>query len=121
MNPLSIQLQHDPPAFAPGDVIEGRAEWTLEQPADAVLVRLFWFTEGKGGRDVGIVDEVRFDHPPATYASEFRFTAPQEPWSYDGTLLSIQWGIEIVCKGRKDTERVLLVIAPNRTAVRPAL
>ena len=45
--------------------------------------------------------------------------APQEPWSYDGTLISIQWGIEILCIDRRDNERVLLVIAPNRTAVRP--
>lgn len=120
MNRLSIQLQQAPPAFAPGDVIEGRAEWTLEQPADAVIVRLFWFTEGKGERDVGIADEVRFDHPPAQYTSEFQFTAPEEPWSYDGSLLSIQWGIEVVCEGNRDSERVILVIAPNRSTVRPA-
>jgi len=118
MSQLSVRLLNGS-AFQPGEAIQGQVSWSLERSPDWVKVRLFWFTEGKGDRDVGIADDVSFDHPPAQYDSEFHFTAPAEPWSYDGTLLSIQWAIEVVCKGEKDIERTLLVIAPNRTAVTP--
>ncbi len=52
---LTLTLNQDPNTIVPGQLIEGTAGWSLPDAPRSALIRLFWYTEGKGTRDVGVV------------------------------------------------------------------
>ena len=55
MNLIEVTIQDGYTSFRPGDVVEGTVMWQLDPPPGEVEARLFWFTRGKGTRDVVIV------------------------------------------------------------------
>ncbi len=61
MNELRIEIDGDRRWFLPGETLSGRVVWRLEDDAEAVELRLFWYTSGKGTEDVEIVDSVRIE------------------------------------------------------------
>lgn len=109
---LTLTLNQDPNTLVPGQVIEGTAGWRLpDAPRNAVL-RLFWYTEGRGTRDIGIVQELRI---PATYAEmsgTFRMNVPPMPYSFNGQLIALKWALELLVDNEKLVERVELVVSP---------
>lgn len=115
MNDLRLETEGDRRAFAPGEVLRGIASWQLESPPKRVEVRLLWFTTGKGTMDVGVVDTVAFDQPAQLDSQIFEFTLPNGPYAFAGSLITLQWAIELVPVGVKvkDPPRVELVVAPG--------
>ena len=99
--------------FSPGEAIEGVASWRLDAPPQSVEVRLFWYTKGKGTRDVGVVQLVSVATPGAAGEERFEIFAPQGPPSFSGRLVSLQWALELVVEPGSLAERVELVIAPE--------
>ncbi|HPO15087.1 MAG TPA: hypothetical protein PLI09_16715 [Candidatus Hydrogenedentes bacterium] len=98
--------------FAPGQVIEGIAGWQDEAaPKDAVL-RLFWYTEGRGTQDVNVVAEKEFAMFPSAYEERFQLILPDQPYSYSGAITSIQWALELVLNKGKDVVRVDILVSP---------
>ena len=110
---LRLEMLDDRIKFRPGATIEGIAALELERPVRHLHVHLCWHTEGRGTEDAAVVDTVTFDDPKPIDAQIFRFTAPNGPYSYDGSLIAIQWRIEIEAKGVKTTPHVPLVISPT--------
>jgi hypothetical protein len=100
-------------AFAPGEVIEGTASWRLDTPPQRAEVRLFWYTSGKGTRDVGVAQTVAFAAPAAADDQRFKVMAPHGPPSFSGRLVTLQWALELVVEPGELAERVELVIAPE--------
>jgi hypothetical protein len=113
MSQLKIATRENQTVFRPGDEISGAAGWQLDQPAKRVEIRLFWHTDGKGTKDVGIADSVRFDNPQPEEARPFKFVAPCHPWSFSGRLVSLLWALEIVVEPGPDSARFDLVISPT--------
>lgn len=103
--------------FRPGEVIEGEASWQLAEEAEAVEIRLFWYTSGKGTRDVEIVDSLLTANAGSSGACLFRLRVPESPYSFSGTLITLSWAIELVMDPRGDTERLDLVIGPRPVEV----
>ncbi|MCX5660743.1 MAG: hypothetical protein NTW19_13635 [Planctomycetota bacterium] len=113
MNNLRIETLDNQTSFAPGSPIAGIATWQMEAAPGAVEVRLFWFTDGKGDRDVGVVDRVRFDNPSAADAQPFAFTLPAGPYSFSGKLISLQWALEVVVLPGEHATRLEIVVSPT--------
>ena len=52
---LNLQITDGGSWFKPGELVEGRATWHTDVDLEAIEVRLFWYTSGKGTRDVEVV------------------------------------------------------------------
>jgi hypothetical protein len=113
MSELKILLRDERTSFRPGDTIEGVAGWRLDTAPKNVELRLFWFTRGKGTEDVGVVQQLNFPTPQAEEGRKFSFTAPAEPWSFSGHLVSLIWALELVVEPGRRCARVELVISPS--------
>lgn len=124
MSRLSLDVDGGRSRFQPGDELVGHAAWSLGEPPDGVELRLFWYTAGKGTRDVEVVATERFDPPAAEGRREFRLRLPAGPWSWSGTLVSIVWALELVVegagRGEPQVERHELVVGPGGREASPA-
>jgi hypothetical protein len=117
MTDLRIELAEGRRMVKPGESVEGRVSWTVDR-ADSAEVRLFWYTRGKGTQDVGVVDTVVFSSPQATDQRTFRFTVPEGPYTFSGTLISIVWAIELIVEPGSSTERREIVVSPIGREIR---
>lgn len=109
---LALRLNQDARTLVPGQVIDGTLGWRLDDaPKDAVL-RLFWFTEGKGTCDVGVAEELTLPHHLAELSGTFRFTLPAAPYSFCGQLITLKWAIELLVDDGKLVERLDLIVSP---------
>ncbi len=79
----------------PFETVSGRVTWQLESIPPDLELRLFWHTRGRGMTDSGTVAKLKLD-PAAAGARDFTFELPAGPWSLNGTLVAIVWGIELV-------------------------
>jgi hypothetical protein len=99
--------------FAPGETLCGSVQWTGRDAPEALEVRLLWYTEGRGNRDVGVAQRLRIEAPAAIGSGAFRFDAPSGPWSCSGRLVSIRWALEAVTQPAGETARCELTLAPG--------
>jgi len=113
MSQLKLGTRENRTEFRPGDEIIGAVGWQLDQPAKAIEVRLFWYTKGKGTEDARVLDTIRFDQPATEGAESFRFTAPAEPYSFSGKLISLIWALELVVEPGNKSARLDLTISPT--------
>lgn len=112
---LEIQIEHQPPNFAPGDTINGSVR-TSELPTNTVkmAIRLLWYTTGKGTRDVHTSHEIVHPLGTAPVTLPFQFTAPHRPLSFSGQLISLQWAVEVVLFPSMQTTLTEIVITHNQ-------
>jgi hypothetical protein len=114
---LTISIDEGGRWFKPGETINGTVEWFLDDDVDEVEVRLFWFTSGKGTRDVEVVARVHVEQPGRNGNRSFSFRVPTRPYSFSGSLITLTWGIELVALPGGETERLDLVIGPRPVEV----
>jgi hypothetical protein len=114
---LTISIDEGGRWFKPGETIRGTAEWFLDDDPDEFEVRLFWFTSGKGTRDVEIVARAHIDQPGRHGNRAFSFRVPSGPYSFSGSLITLTWAIELVALPDGETERLDLVIGPRPVEV----
>ena len=113
MSTLKIGTYENKTQYRPGEEVAGRALWILDELPKAVEVRLFWYTEGKGSQDVGLIDSARFDAPSERGEKDFRFALPAEPYSFSGKLISLIWELELVVLPSDETERIPITVSPT--------
>lgn len=99
--------------LAPGETLCGTVQWTCANAPEAVEVRLLWYTEGRGDRDVGVARRLRIEAPTAIGSNAFRLDTPSGPWSCSGRLVSIRWALEAVTQPGGETARSELTLAPG--------
>ena len=109
---LALRLNQDAHTLVPGQVIDGVAGWQLDAAPRSAELRLFWFTEGRGSCDVGVVEVVTLPANQATLSGTFRFTLPAAPYSFYGQLVALKWAIELIVNDGKLVERLDLVVSP---------
>jgi hypothetical protein len=114
---LSLTTTDNATWFKPGTTIGGTASWHLDEQADALEVRLFWYTTGKGSRDVEVVASLRIDNPGISGSRDFQLAVPRGPYSFSGKLITLAWALELVALPDGDTERFDLVIGPRPVEV----
>jgi len=113
MDTLNIALHEDKTAFAPGQTVEGTIRWSLQTNPEHLEFSLFWYTAGKGTRDVGVVETARFDNPGACGSKEFAFPLPDGPYSFSGKLISLIWALELTCRPGSETARREITLSPT--------
>ncbi len=110
---LEIRLRNDIASYSPGETVEGEASWALPEPPAAMELRLFWRTEGAGNTDLEVVESRPFESPRAADRRPFQFRLPAGPWSFQGPLIHLVWGVELVASPSEDASRVDLTVAPG--------
>jgi hypothetical protein len=114
---LTIQTREGGTWFRPGETIQGEASWHLDGEAESIEIRLFWFTAGKGTRDVEIVGTSRIERPESSGTRPFELAVPRGPYSFSGKLITLSWAIEIVALPSGETERLDLNVGPTPVEV----
>ena len=112
MDKLSISIREDKTAFAPHEAIEGAIQWNLDANPRHLELSLFWYTSGKGTRDVGVVETVTVENPGAFGSRDFSFALPEGPYSFSGKLISLIWAVELSCSPGAETVRREIVLSP---------
>jgi hypothetical protein len=114
---LTLQTTDGGSWFKPGELVEGTTSWQIDEEVEAIEVRLFWYTSGKGTRDVEVVRSLRTEAPEASGHREFSIRVPDGPYSFSGKLITLAWAIEIVALPDGGTERLDLTIGPQPVEV----
>jgi len=117
VNRLEITTDNGENWVRPGERLTGTATWELEGEVDAVEIRLFWYTSGKGSRDVGIVDTRRIERVDRHGSGTFSFQIPEGPLSFTGKLITLSWAIELVALPSEDSGRLDLLVGPRPVEV----
>jgi len=107
---LTLQTSDGGTWFKPGELVEGRASWHLEEEAEAIEVRLFWYTSGKGSQDVEVVRSLSVNRPDTSGHRDFSIRIPEGPYAFSGKLITLAWAIELVALPSGETERLDLRI-----------
>jgi len=111
MNELHIDLPKE--AYTPGEILRGTLRWNLANEPAFLELALFWYTEGKGTTDSGAVDRQTIDQPGRQGSREFTFVLPAGPVSFNGTLISLIWGVEVIAGKGKISQHASFVLSPN--------
>ncbi|HRC84785.1 MAG TPA: hypothetical protein PK413_04165 [Thermoanaerobaculia bacterium] len=118
MSQLGIETEGRRSTFAPGDVIRGTVDWQLDGPPNRVDLRLFWYTEGKGDSDLGVVAVENFEQPGQRDRRSFSLQVPEGPLSFSGTLISLLWAIELVAAPGGEVARLNLLVSYSGREIR---
>ena len=79
----------------PFERLAGRVTWQLGHRPRSLELRLFWYTRGRGMTDTGEVAKLALD-PAVAGSREFSFELPEGPYSVNGALVAVVWGVELV-------------------------
>jgi hypothetical protein len=110
---LQISTDGGKTGYLPGETVSGSVRWQFEQQAEGIDVRLFWYTQGKGTRDVGVSDSQRIKAPPLAGRESFSFVLPDAPYSFSGKLISLLWAVEAVVHPGDEAGIVEIVMSPD--------
>ena len=100
----------------PGETVEGTVRWSLEKPPKDLELRIFWFTRGRGTEEAESVLILPLGGEQSGERS-FSHVLPGSPWSTDGKLISIIWGVELVEKWAGSLALEEFTVGPQRRAV----
>lgn len=117
MNSLHIALAGEDQGYRPGDSLESEARWQLDEMPDRLEVRVFWYTEGKGDEDVGVVDSFVLANSQSG-SERFQFWLPEGPYSFSGKLITLHWGIELIAEPQHEAQLVNFVLSPTGRELR---
>jgi len=109
---VELQLRNDPGALVPGEVLEGSVGWGLDSAPSSAVLRLFWYSAGRGSMDVEIVEELTLPAHRAEICGDFRIPLPNAPYSFRGQLVSLRWAMELVIDRGKHVKRIDLTVSP---------
>ena len=110
---LVVSLDEADALFRPGDTVSGQIEWAFDRAPDSLTLRLFWYTEGRGDRDVGLAAELSLDTPGAVGSQRFDLDLPSGPYSFSGRLVSLIWALELIASPGDLTEKVEILVSPG--------
>lgn len=84
-------------SYTPFATVSGSVRWRLDKAPESLELRLFWFTRGRGTEEAQAISTMDLGKTSSGERA-FSFDLPGSPWSVDGRLISIVWGIELVEK-----------------------
>jgi hypothetical protein len=113
MGEVIIEIKDGQSSFRPLDSLEGTVRWQLSENPERIEVSLFWYTRGKGTRDVGVATSETIENPGAFGSKEFQFKLPAGPYSFSGKLISIIWGVEANCQPDGASDHKEITVSPS--------
>jgi len=112
---LFIDLPHT--QLEPGQRISGKILWALKKAPKEIILTLGWITEGRGTQDNKVEAELTWTTDQTSGKETFEFTLPPSPYSFEGTLISVNWALELSVKKGKAECRLPLTVSPHGTAI----
>ncbi len=112
---LFIDLPHT--QLEPGQRISGKILWALEKAPKEIILTLGWITEGRGTQDNKVEAELTWTTDQTSGEESFEFTLPASPYSFEGTLISVNWALELSAKKGKAEYRLPLTVSPHGAAI----
>jgi hypothetical protein len=113
----SLQVQLDREWVRPGGTVRARLHWELDDRPDKLVVRLLWYTEGRGTRDVGVIAEEELAFSGLTGDTEVELAVPEGPYSFSGRLITLRWVVELAVEPEGEAEQAPLVVGPTPVPV----
>jgi hypothetical protein len=114
MNELQIITDDGATWFKPGGSVAGELRWRLAgDDTEALELRLFWHTSGKGTNDVGVVACQRIEGPGRSGSRCFAFNLPEGPYSFTGKLITLAWALELEQVPGGEVTRLDLRVGPT--------
>ncbi|MFK5923594.1 MAG: hypothetical protein QM496_15555 [Verrucomicrobiota bacterium] len=115
MAELGIKTELDNLAYTPGETLRGEVNWKVDlmKNSDGGEVRLFYYTSGKGDRDVETIETHEVQIHSELGSQSFEFQLPNGPCSFSGKLVSLIWAVEFQVMESDETERVEFVLSPD--------
>ena len=110
---LDVKTLGGKTAFAPGGRIEGSASWYFDEGVKTLELRLFWYTEGRGQQDVEMVGLSCFEAPQPQESRSFSFRLPESPFSFSGSLITLNWSLELVAQPSGEAARLGITVSPT--------
>lgn len=118
MPELELTLADARYKYRPCETIRGQFAWrTVDRPIKTLELRLFWYTQGKGTQDLGLVQSRRFGALPPSGQQSFEFRLPDGPYSFSGKLITLSWALELLAQPGKDACRLDLVVSPTQSEI----
>ena len=117
-DPIRIELPESKPAYVPGGELIGTLRWNRSEPFTEIELHLFWYTQGVGDQDSGLVETLRWENPGSQGERFFEIRLPRAPYSLHAANLEIKWALEATGKPGKDAARIELAIAPGRAPLK---
>ncbi len=117
MDRLRIELDGGRNWALPGGEVAGRVVWALDEPAERLEIRLLWYTDGRGTRDVGVVERRVIQGAGIQGEEGFRLAVPQGPYSFEGRLITLRWVVEAEAQPKGAVAQETLVVAPTPVPV----
>ena len=115
MAELGIKTELDNLAYTPGEVLRGEVTWKVDlmKNSNGGEIRLFYYTSGKGTRDVETIETHIVDIRTEIGSQSYDFQLPGEPYSFSGKLVSLVWAVEFQVMESDETERLEFVMSPD--------
>jgi len=112
-----LTLTLDKTSYVPRETISGTATWeSLPEKTNKLSVRLIWYTQGKGDRDVELLTSLDIEIGPDSQSGgqqKFDFEAPRRPQSFSGKLIELTWAVELIAYPSRDSVLETVVIGPQ--------
>lgn len=97
----------------PGQRISGKILWALDKAPKEICLTLGWITEGRGSQDSKIEAELTWPSEQTSGEESFEFTLPPSPYSFEGTLISVNWALELSVKKGSAEFQLPLIVSPH--------
>ena len=107
---LTIETANGQIGFSPGTMINGHVGWQLDHAPKKAVFRLFWYTEGRGTQDVGVIEETEIHVQQTQHEQAFQYQLPMEPYSFQSKLITLKWALELIVD--KEVSRLDLTVSP---------
>ena len=104
MSNLKIEFTDGRRAWYPGEILTGEVSWQLDSNPDDAKIILYWHTSGKGTQNNEIIRSIKLDAVNANGGCNFEIQLPLGPYSFDGKLISLEWGVELKVGNKKTSE-----------------
>ncbi len=101
----------------PGQTLSGKILWALDKAPKELTLSLGWITEGRGTQDRKVEAEQTWRTEQTSGEEAFEFTLPPSPYSFAGTLISVNWALELHVKKSKAEYRLPITVSPHGQAV----
>jgi len=111
---LAIILEEHKREFLPGEELRGKVSWNGSVSPRTATLSLLWRTSGKGSEDFEIHDQVQFQDLSPNSERPFAFKLPLSPYSFSGTLITLQWLLELVLEDPRESAILEIVVSPTR-------
>lgn len=106
--------------YAPGETVAGTIFWVLEEPPKTVRLTLGWWTEGRGTKDAAVEADREWETSALAGEEKFELPLPPSPYSFSGTLITLQWALELSTEKGKKTAVTPLTVSPGEDPIQLA-